>query len=168
MRRPALIPRPGTLLPALLLAAAACSGTGDIQPGVGAAGVRIGDDRAAVEKSLGAPEQSTGSGVAGSQQKRAVYLLYPSRGIDVLLEEGKVRSIFLYREGADDHRNYPGRTPEGITLSSRRDDVLRAFGDPSARGLGDDADRWFRYDSGIEFNFQPDGSLHHIIVTRPR
>lgn len=152
----------------LLLSALACGGRGDIQAGLGAAGVRLGDDRAAVERTLGKPEQLSSAGIAGGKQKETTYLLYPSKGIDVLLEEGRVRSLFLYQEGIEDHRKFPGRTSGGLTLSSKREEVLSALGDPSARGLGDNADRWFRYDSGIEFSFTAEGKLHHIVVTHPR
>jgi len=151
-----------------LLALLACGRGGDIRPGLGAAGVKIGDDRAAVEKILGKPEQVNTSGVRGTERREMTYLLYPAKGIDVLLEKDEVRSLFLYHEGADDHRNYPGRTPEGLSLSSTRDQVLSSLGDPSARGIGQDADRWCRYDSGIEFSFLQGGALHHIVVTSPR
>src|SRR5439155_7538416 len=106
---------------ALLIVCLACRGGGDIQPGIGAAGIRLGDDRAAVEKLLGRPDQVTSMGSLGDDRKEAAYLIYAARGIDVLLEAGKVRSIFLYNEGADEHRLYPGRTPQGLTLHSRRD-----------------------------------------------
>ena len=179
MRRTVSLP-PGSLLPRFLLPAllslllpllalTACGSGGDIQPGVGAAGVRLGDERAAVEKTLGKPEEVSGSQVHdGAKEKVVVYLLYPSRGLDVLLEEGKVRSIFLYHEGADDHRQYPGTMAGGITLSSSRDEVLRALGEPTTRGLGDDADRWFRYDTGVEFSFSADGTPNHLLITRAR
>ncbi len=151
----------------LLLSVAACGAKGDIEPGSGAAGVRLGDDRAAVEKALGKPEKENTSGIHGAQgTKELTYLLYPGKGLDVLLEDGRVRSIFLYHEGADDHRQYPGRTSGGLTLASRRDDVLRILGQPSARGIGQDADRWFRYDSGLEVSFQADGTLHHLVIVR--
>jgi hypothetical protein len=156
-------------LPALLLLSTlACWGRGDIQAGLGAAGVRLGDDRAAVERTLGKPEQVSSAGIAGGKQKVTLYLIYPAKGIDVLLEDGRVRSLFLYQEGIEDHRKYPGRTSDGLTLASKREEVLSTLGDPSARGLGDNADRWFRYDSGIEFSFTAEGKLHHIVVTHPR
>ncbi|HMC83474.1 MAG TPA: hypothetical protein VKL61_09610 [Candidatus Polarisedimenticolia bacterium] len=151
-----------------LLSGLACGGRGDIQAGLGAAGVRLGDDRAAVERTLGKAEQVNSAGVGGEKQKESTYLLYPSKGIDVLLEDGKVRSLFLYQEGIEDHRRFPGRTSDGLTLSSKREEILSTLGDPSARGLGDNADRWFRYDSGIEFSFTPEGKLHHIVVSHPR
>ncbi|HEV8377062.1 MAG TPA: hypothetical protein VGR38_12600 [Candidatus Polarisedimenticolia bacterium] len=145
----------------------ACGSGGDIQPGVGAAGIRVGDDRAAVEKSLGKPQSSSSSGGQGDQSPETTYLLYPSRGIDVLLEGTKVRSIFLYNEGVEEHKKYPGKGPSGITLGSTRKEVLKALGDPTTRGLGSEADSWFRYDSGLEVAFQNDGTIHHFVVTRP-
>jgi len=181
MRRTASLlpgsPVPRLLFPTLLsialviplLALTACgSGGGDIQPGVGAAGVRLGDERAAVETALGKPEEVSGSAVHGSQEKEVTYLLYYTKGLDVLLEGGKVKSIFLYHEGADDHRQYPGKLAGGLTLSSNREEVLRALGEPATRGLGEDADRWFRYDTGVEFAFAADGTPHHILITRAR
>jgi hypothetical protein len=163
-----------TLLRTLSLAvtlsglATACRYGGDIRPGVGAAGIKLGDSRSTVEKALGKPEQETASGVSGEKRKETAYLLYPARGLDVLLEEGKVKSIFLYHEGTDDHREYPGRMNGDLTLSSKRSEILHAFGEPSSRGIGADADRWYRYDSGIEFSFQPDGTPTHIVITAPR
>jgi hypothetical protein len=144
----------------------ACGSKGDIQPGIGAAGLAIGDERAAVEKILGKAENESSTGIRGGKgTKETTYLLYPSRGLDVLLEDGRVRSIFLYHEGADDHRQYAGRTASGLTLASTRKDVLKILGDPSSRGMGQDADRWFRYDSGLEVSFRADGTVHHLVIT---
>lgn len=145
-----------------------CAGKGDIQPGIGAAGVRLGANRAAVEKILGKPDQVSSTGVRGSKRRETTYLIYPAKGIDVLLEGGGARSIFLYREGADDHRGYAGRTADGLTVSSNRDEVLAVLREPDARGLGEDVHRWFRYDSGIEFTFEENGAIHHIVITLPR
>jgi len=153
------------LIPTLLLIG--CSGGGDIQPGVGAAGVRLGDGREAVEKVLGKAESTSSSGVHGAKEIDSTYLLYPSRGVDVLLQGNKVLSIFLYNDGVDDHKKYPGTGPSGITLSSKRDDIIAILGQPGARGLGLDSDLWFRYDNGLEAVFERDGTLHHLVVTRP-
>jgi hypothetical protein len=144
----------------------ACSAPGDIQPGVGAAGVRLGDDRAAVEKGLGKPQASSTSG-GQADKSETTYLLYPSKGIDVLLEGGKVRTIFLYNEGVDEHKKYAGKGPSGIALGSNRKEILSALGDPTTRGLGAEADLWFHYDTGLEVSFQADGTIHHLVVTRP-
>jgi hypothetical protein len=166
-RRGILLPAFGVLL--LPVLALGCGKGGDIQPGTGAAGVRLGDERGAVETSLGKAEKESSSGVQTDKgRKEVTYLIYASKGLDVLLEGGKVRSIFLYHEGADDHRQYPGKTPGGVTLASTRTELLSILGEPSARGTGQDADRWFRYDAGLEVTFQPDGSIHHLVVTRPR
>lgn len=150
------------------VALAACTATGDIQPGVGAAGVRLGEDQAAVEKGLGKPQATSTSGGEADKTPETTYLLYPSKGIDVLLEGGKVKSIFLYNEGVDEHKKYAGKGPSGIALGSNRKDILSALGDPTSRGLGTEADLWFRYDTGLEVSFQPDGTIHHLVVTRPR
>ena len=155
------------LLSSLPLFLAGCSGGGDIQPGIGAAGVRLGEGREAVEKVLGKAESTSSSGVHGAKEVETTYLIYPSRGIDVLLESDKVLSIFLYNEGVDDHKKYPGTGPAGITLSTKRNDLVSALGEPSARGLGLDSDLWFRYDDGLEAVFERDGTLHHLVVTRP-
>lgn len=141
---------------------------GDIRPGVGAAGVGLGDDRASVEKVLGKPESESSTGVSGTTKRESTYLIYPSKGIDVLVDQGKVRSIFLYNEGIEDHRKYGGKGPGGITLGSNRGDILAALGEPSAKGLGAEIDAWYRYDSGIEVVFQPDGTLHHLLITKAR
>lgn len=153
---------------AVLMGILACSGGGDIRPGEGAAGLRLGDDRAGVEKVLGKPESESGSGVSGSTKRESTYLIYPSKGIDVLLEQGKVRSIFLYNEGIEEHRKYAGKGPGGITLGSKRAEIIAALGEPSARGLGAEMDAWYRYDSGVEVIFQPDGTLHHLLITKAR
>jgi len=153
------------LLPTLFLLG--CFGGGDIQPGVGAAGVHLGDGREAVEKVLGKAESTSSSGVHGAKETDTTYLIYPSRGIDVLLEGDQVRTIFLYNDGVDDHKKYPGSGPSGITLSSKRDDFISSLGQPGARGLGLDSDLWFRYDNGLEAVFERDGTLHHLVVTRP-
>lgn len=151
----------------LLLACSGCSRSGDIQPGMGAAGLHLGDSRAAIEKALGKPESVSSSGVHGAKEVETTYLVYPSKGMDLLLQEGKLVSIFLYNEGADDHKKYAGTGPSGINLGTKRDEVIKALGDPSARGLGLDSDLWFRYDNGVEFVFDRDGTIHHLVVTKP-
>src|SRR5262245_8157170 len=156
------------LCAALLAGTWACSGGGDILPGVGAAGVRLGDERDTVEKVLGKPESQSSSAVSGTTSRETTYLIYPSKGIDVLLDQGKVRSIFLYNEGMEEHRKYGGKGPGGLDLGAKRADVIRSLGEPSAKGLGADVDSWYRYDSGSEVSFQPDGTLHHLLVTKPR
>ena len=171
------VPRPlprgilSPVLPALilsLLAITACGSGGDIQPGIGAAGVRIGDNRTTVEKTLGKPEHESTTGVQSAKgRKEMTYLLYTSRGLDVLLEGGTVRSIFLYHEGADDHRQYQGKMAGGITLGSTREEVLKALGEPSSRGIGQDSDRWLRYDTGVEASFSAEGTLHHLVISQP-
>jgi len=156
-----------SLMLLLLMVPSACAGRGDIQPGVGAAGIRLGDGRNAVEKVLGRPESTNTSAVHGSRNVETTYLLYPSKGLDVLLEGDKVRSIFLYSEGVDEHKKYPGSGPAGITLGSTRKDIAAALGEPSARGLGAEAELWYRYDAGLEVTFQSDGAIQHLVVTRP-
>lgn len=151
----------------VLLPILACGKGGDIQPGVGAAGIRLGENRETVEKALGKPQSVSTSGVHGAQDSESDYLLYPSLGIDILLEGGKVRSIFLYNEGVEDHKRYSGTGPSGIGLSSNREQVLASMGEPSARALGQDRDLWFRYDSGLELVFERDGTLNHLVVTPP-
>lgn len=129
--------------------------------------MHLGDGQAAIEKVLGKPESVSSSGVHGAKEVETTYLVYPSRGIDLLLQEGKLVSIFLYNEGADDHKKYPGNGPSGLNLGTKRDEVIKALGDPSARGLGLDSDLWFRYDNGLELTFDRNGSIHHLVVTRP-
>ena len=153
---------------ALLAGILGCSGGGDIRPGVGAAGIRLGDELGSVEKALGKPESQTSTGVSGATKRESIYLIYPTKGIDVLVDQGKVRSIFLYNDGIEDHRKYGGKGPGGITLDSNRGEILAALGEPSAKGLGAEIDAWYRYDSGIEVIFQPGGTLHHLLITKAR
>ena len=152
----------------LLATLVACGSRGDILAGQGAAGIKLGDSRQAAEAAFGKPEDVSSTGVTGAERNEAVYLIYPSKGIDVFLENDKVRTIFLYNEGSEDHQAYPGETPEGLALTARREEVLTTLGEPDGRGLAPHADRWFRYDSGIEFAFREDGSLDHMVVTSSR
>jgi hypothetical protein len=105
--------------------------------------------------------------VAGQENTLLEYYLYPARGIDVLLQDGTVATIFLYNEGAEDHRRFEGRTPQGIDLASTRQDVIDRMGEPDWRGEADLADLLFEYKQGIEFVFRPDGTIHNLVIKAP-
>lgn len=160
-------PLMGFLFAALLAFPLGCAGAdADIHPGKGAAGVSLDDTQETVEQALGPPEKTEGTTPSSPASKEAVYFIYPSKGIDVLLEDKKVRTVFLYQAEMEGHQKYPGHTSEGLSFESSRDDVVARMGEPTSRGLAKTADLWFRYESGIEFTFTPEGSLRTMVITR--
>ena len=163
----------GLGLLAIGVAALACgggaAGGGDlILPGEGVAGLLLGDDATRVVALLGEPEDTATHGVAGAVVSISKYYIYRSRGIDVLLLDGEVKTIFLYNDEAEDHARHPGRTPHGLTLASTRPEVLEALGPPDRFGPGDVRDRLYEYNrDGIEFIFRPDDTIHNLVIKAP-
>ena len=146
----------------------AAGGTDLILPGEGVAGLLLGDDAARVVALFGEPEDTATHGVAGAKVTLSEYYIYRDLGIDVLLLDGAVKTIFLYNDGAENHARYPGRTPRGITLASTRPQVLAALDEPDRYGLGDVRDRLYEYNrDGIEFIFRPDDTIHNLVIKAP-
>ena len=98
---------------------------------------------------------------------RLEYFLFKSLGLDIFFQENRVKSIFLYNEGSENHKKFPGRTPNGVHLGSSRSDVLELLGEPEKKGIGAFQDRLYMYRDGIDFTFLPDDTIHHIVLRPP-
>ncbi len=144
-----------------------CSPGKLILPGQGITGITIGDPEEMVVAALGEPERKTTRGVAGSDAPILEYYFYPSQGLDIFFRENRIKTIFLYNEGSEDHRKFHGKTPDGLHLGSSRSDILRLMGQPAEKGEGAFEDRLYKYRHGIEFTFLPDDTLHHMVIRTP-
>lgn len=135
-----------------------------ILPGQGISSVSIGDEGEKVIAALGEPEDRSTQSVVGKESLVMEYYIYPSKGIDVFLENGEVKTIFLYGQGAEDHQRFSGRTPGGIDLASSRAEVLERMGPPDRKLEGELAERLYDYDDGLEISFRADDTIHHFVV----
>jgi hypothetical protein len=61
------------------------------------------------------------------------YLEWKSKGLDLLVGQGKVRGIFLYNKDADGHAGYKGELPEKLTFADDPAAVERKLGKPNSR-----------------------------------
>lgn len=59
---------------------------------------------------------------------------------------------------------FKGRTKEGVGLGSTRDEIIKAYGEPTADEKSQGAREYMRYDSvGIAFSLEA-GKVHHMTV----
>jgi hypothetical protein len=71
------------------------------------------------------------------------YMTASADGIELILNDGIIKTIFLFAQGRDDHQAYQGNLPAALTFSSRLSEVVQTLGKPSQRSK-DGA--WVRYD----------------------
>ena len=144
-----------------------CSPASLILPGEGITGVSIGDTAEMVVATLGDPQGKTTRVVAGQDSPILEYFMYKPLGLDIFFQDERVKTIFLYNEGSEDHHIFPGRSPNGIHLGSTRSDVLELLGEPEDKGAGAFQDRLYMYRHGIDFTVLPDDTIHHIVLRPP-
>ncbi len=58
------------------------------------------------------------------------YLLWKSKGLDMAFENGKLKTIWLFNEGADEHKRYSGELPGGVSFDDDRVAVEKKLGKP--------------------------------------
>lgn len=151
---------------ALLLILAACSRTAplapdssapmDIEPKVRVGTIKAGMTVEQVVAELGEP-----------QRKTANALEYTSRGFAVMPVTGIVQVVMcgdVTGVNGPLAKAFTGRTKEGIGLLSTRQEVLRAYGEPTSREQFAGGRESLRYDSlGITYSMEA-GKVHHMIV----
>jgi hypothetical protein len=89
-------------------------------------------------------------------------------------ETGRVRTVFLYAQGADGFQAYTGQMPFGLRWSDTRADIEARLGTPDYIGGTDSTNVWTSYKSrGILIfydTFAPDdmsAHMHHISIRQP-
>jgi len=121
-----------------------------ITPGVGVGKVKAGMNEDEVVAALGQPEMMQGSS-----------MIYDKRfGFSVVCNRQKIVGAVFCGGGVD----FKGHTKEGIGIDSSRDDLIKAFGQPtSAQPLAADQEQLEYKPLGLTFTLQK-GKVFHIIV----
>jgi len=140
-----------------------------LKPGFGSDALHIGQSEAEVIAVLGKPESRT------RKYKGQYFYNYPLRGLEVDFGErgGSVKYIFYFRGGIRGNRQAEVVTDVGVAPGDVRDKVLQLLGPPDERGApvtlhsGTRFGEWFRYRSGINFQFGDDGRVDMITITWP-
>ncbi len=132
-------------------------GPPEIVPGKSVGGITIGMSEDDVVRVLGKPEETSEGGKPNER-----YMSYQSKGLSFLTRDGQVATAFAYsgRKGGyetGEFAAFRGRTPEGISMGSTYEEVLRVYGKPTQEGALDLApvpSRWLAFeDKGIGFDF---------------
>lgn len=89
-----------------------------ILPGEGVKGCRVGGPIQAARDLFGKPSSEPEG-----------YIRFADHGIDMAVEEGKIRAIFFYYR-SHTHRQYAGKTDKGIGKESSIEDVIKQYGKP--------------------------------------
>ncbi len=162
----------------VLSQAASIAGNGSpaIIPGVGIREVRLGETADKVVRSMGRPDE-----ISESADGESFYYSYFARGISILFDKKgallRARTIFIYSglEGGYDKpvfKKYRGTTSESISVDSRYNEVVRAYGKPDEKGelsLIPIPSKWIAYKArGMGFSFRHDnGRMIYLYVMRP-
>lgn len=117
---------------------------GQIFPGEGIEGLKLGQSGAEAERLLGAPSERDKNEYAEGQ----TYLLFHSKGVELSLQDDQIVMITLHA-GQKDWEPYTGATAEGVGPTSTGKEVVDAFGTAD-----DEAPRALKYLSkGLVFRF---------------
>lgn len=96
----------------------------------------------------------------------ATYLVVPERGVDFLLVDGVLSTVFIYATANSEHAAY-GAWPSlvhGVTATARRDDVVRALGEPKRPAAGY---LLYEMDPGfLQFDFEGETLTMAAVMTR--
>ena len=140
-----------------------------IMPGYGSQTLHVGQAECEVVGALGKPESRT------RKYKGQYFYNYPSRGLQVDFDQQngeRVANLFYFRDGVGGNRQANVTTDTGIRPGDTRKKVLKLLGDSDEKGspeiLSSGArfgDR-FRYRTGINLEFDEDGRVNMITVTR--
>ncbi|HZQ17926.1 MAG TPA: hypothetical protein VFA90_04325 [Terriglobales bacterium] len=141
-----------------------------IRPGYGADNLHLGQTESEIVIALGQPESRT------RKYKGEYYYNYPGLGFEFDFGQrgGLVRYIFCFREGFRRNRQARVVTDRGIKPGDSKEAVLKLMGRPDAQGkattlhFGDRLAAWFRYNDGINFQFDDDGRIEMITIAAPR
>jgi hypothetical protein len=65
------------------------------------------------------------------QEDTKFYLLWKSKGIDMHFYKGNLTAIWLFNEGADEHKRYRGELPGGLSFEDDRKAIEKKLGKPT-------------------------------------
>jgi outer membrane protein assembly factor BamE (lipoprotein component of BamABCDE complex) len=145
-------------------------GNSIIRPGAGSDEVYLGQTEKEVRAFLGKPNHVI------RKFHDSYFYIYKDRGIDLDFgaRGARLKIIFFYRDGCEEHTGARVITDKGIRLSESRSKVLRVYGTPNDRhdsSLFHDGfylREWFYYSDGIQFQFGPDNKVDIISISRKK
>lgn len=108
---------------------------GKVKAGIGVEGISLGESKAQVNKTLGAPEETDSNEFAPGQD----YALYYKKGIELSFTKDKLEVITLHSPDSK-WAAYTGATEKGLGVGSAADEIVKALGEPAP-----DAPRALRY-----------------------
>ena len=128
-----------------------------IEPNIAVGGIRAGMRTNDVIKLLGKPERSTANAI---EYTRLGFAVMPSPdGIVQVVMCGDVTGL-----NGPLVKAFTGRTKDGIGLGSRREELLKVYGEPTTAEKLTGNTESLRYDNlGMTFTLQS-GKIYHIII----
>jgi len=137
---------------------------GEVSVFLSALGAREGDLRLrrALEFVGGQPELD----VFDDGGEVATYLAVPARGVELLLTDGALSTVFVHATATEEHAAYDGwaQLLPGIDADSSREDVIRAFGEPKRSAPG-----YLLYGAGsgfVQFDFAGEMLAMAVVMER--
>lgn len=104
----------------------------------------------------------------------ATYHSYKPHGLSLLLDGDRIKTIFVYAEGADGFTAYPGELPSGLTWTQTRADVEARLGPPRESGGDGVIPFWAEYGDGslsvtytLLSTTERANRLHHLALGAP-
>jgi len=84
--------------------------------------------------------------VLTSDDKKSIYFIWKTLGIELLFENMELRTVFLYSDKNREHSAYRGNLPQGLLFSDKRSDVERKLGAPDYIDGANVIDVWVSYE----------------------
>lgn len=103
----------------------------------------------------------------------STYFSYKPHGLSILFVADRVKTVFLYTDGADAFEAWPGELPEGLTFRDTRAIVERKLGPPVKSGGDGYINFWCDYARGAgelhvtyasKSTTDPNNRLHHLAL----
>ncbi|HEY1191835.1 MAG TPA: hypothetical protein VGE74_29660 [Gemmata sp.] len=66
----------------------------------------------------------------GNGEDNQFYPEWQSKGLDMLVFEGKVTAIWVFNEGADEHKRYQGQLPGALGFDDNEETIEKKLGKP--------------------------------------
>jgi hypothetical protein len=144
-----------------------------ILPGIGVKECSLGMNKRNFRREFGAKRLGHDSSIEDVKTETAYYLRAKNKGVDALIERGKMRTLFFYFISKT-HKSFSGETDKGIGRDSSIEDVVTNYGEPddvhesvasNYAAIPGAHKKWLHYDSlNISFTFL-NGRLADIRTT---
>ncbi|PRP92958.1 hypothetical protein ENSA5_46260 [Enhygromyxa salina] len=91
----------------------------------------------------------------------ARYLGSKARGVELLIERGRISTVFLHGQGHQGYTDYAGAMPGGVAFGDSPDRARALLGEPDAQGAR--WDKWYRPTWSVHLEYGDSGGV--ILVT---